>query len=77
MWSRDLSSTPVWRTPLPSHAIKPLGQRVSTEVFPETCGAKAAETRESVAQEREGENVAREDRTASVAQYVIGSPWAH
>jgi hypothetical protein len=39
--------------PLPAQAIKVLEYRASTEVFRGTCGAKAAETRESVAQKRE------------------------
>ncbi|WP_175304734.1 hypothetical protein [Candidatus Nitrospira nitrificans] len=50
---------------------------MSTQVFRGTFGAKAAETRESVAQTREGEKVTREDGTVGVAQYVIVSPWAH
>ena len=53
-----------------------LRQRASAEVFRGTFGAKAAETRESVAQKRERTWRAR-DGTVGVAQYVIASPWAH
>jgi len=62
--------------PLLPQATMALGQRASAEVFRGTFGAKAAETRESVAQKRERTWRAR-DGTVGVAQYVIASPWAH
>ena len=53
MWSIDLSPLP-WEAPLTPQATMALGQKRSTQVFRGTFGEKAAETRESVAQDKGG-----------------------